>query len=163
MAISAETPSIIYRRSKANDRAAVFSLISASTRDLAPIPYSQEVVDSWMHGRTIEDYRSDCEEGLIWIAEIDEQAIGFSHGEPGEVKRLFVDADFTGYGVGAALMKLALEDARSNGTHEVIIEATLNAVPFYKKWGFIEIGDGMFPGRENLPPIKIIRLKASFS
>lgn len=163
MTNSADIPNITYRRSNAEDRAAVFSLVSASTRRLAPIPYSQEVVDSWMHGRTIEDYRSDCEKGLIWIAELEEQAIGFSHGEAGEVKRLFVSADFVGYGVGAALMKLALEDARSNGTKEVIIEATLNAVPFYKKWGFIEIGDGVFPGRENLPPIKIVRLKASFS
>lgn len=163
MANSADTPDITYRRSKAEDRAAIFSLVSASTRRLAPIPYSQEVVDSWMHGRTIEDYRSDCEKGLIWIAELKQQAIGFSHGEPGEVKRLFVHADFVGYGVGAALMRLALEDARSNGNNEVIIEATLNAVPFYKKWGFVEIGNGVFPGRENLPAIKTVRLKASFS
>lgn len=163
MADSADTPNITYRRSNSDDRAAVFSLVSSSTRRLAPIPYSHEVVDSWMHGRTIEDYRSDCENGLIWIAELEEQAIGFSHGEPGEVKRLFVHADFVGYGVGAALMKLALEDACSNGTNDVIIEATLNAVSFYKKWGFVEIGDGVFPGRENLPAIKIVRLKASFS
>ncbi len=153
---------ITYRRSTVEDMTVVFSLVSASVRLLSPVPYSQDVVDTWMHGRDVEDYRSDCADSRIWIAEIEGRAIGFSHGETGEIKRLFVDADFAGFGVGAALMKRALDDALSCGSGEVLIEATLNAVPFYKKWGFHEVGEGVFPGRKGLPPIHVIQLNAKF-
>lgn len=154
--------SISYRRSTFDDTPAVFNLVTASVRRLAPDPYSQEVIDTWMVGRKVEDYQPDCEQGCVWLAEVDGRPVGFSQGEPGEVKRLFVDADFVGLGIGAELMERALEDARSGDKKTIVIEATLNAVPFYKKWGFDVVSEGIFPGREGLPPIRIVRLTADF-
>jgi len=153
---------ISYRRSVSEDCAAVFHLVTASVRRLAPDPYPAEVVGTWMQGRAVEDYRQDCAGALIWIAEVAGRPVGFAHGEPGEVKRLFVDADFTGFGLGAGLMQRALADARLPKGGVVRIEATLNAVPFYQKWGFTEFGTGVFPGREGLPAIDIVLLKAVF-
>ncbi len=99
---------ITYRRSKAADTQTVFDIVARSVRHLAPVPYNQDVVDTWMVGRVADDYREDCGEQKIWIAELDQKQIGFSHGVPGEVLRLFVDADFAGLGVGAGLMERAL-------------------------------------------------------
>lgn len=157
-----KTQRISYRRSTADDTQAVFDLVTASVRRLAPVPYSQEVIDTWMVGRKVEDYQLDCAQGLVWLAETGGRPVGFSQGEPSEVKRLFVDADFTGLGIGAGLMERALDDARSGNRKAIVIEATLNAVPFYKKWGFVEVSEGIFPGREGLPPIRIVRLSACF-
>ncbi|WP_420412828.1 GNAT family N-acetyltransferase [Roseibium sp.] len=157
-----KTQRISYRRSTADDTQAVFDLVTASVRRLAPVPYSQEVIDTWMEGRKVEDYQPDCVQGLVWLAEAGYRPVGFSQGEPGEVKRLFVDANFVGLGIGASLMERALDDARSGNKKTIVIEATLNAVPFYKKWGFGEVSEGIFPGREGLPPIRIVRLTASF-
>jgi putative acetyltransferase len=114
-----------------------------------------------MHGRTVADYRDDCARGEIWIAELSGEVVGFSHGVPGEVKRLFVKEAAIGLGIGAELMKRALSDAR-NGVTEVIIDATLNAAPFYERWGFRRIGTGVFPGRDGLPPIEIVHMTQSF-
>jgi GNAT superfamily N-acetyltransferase len=116
-----------------------------------------------MVGRDVGDYLPDCARQVIWIAEGDDTPIGFAHGEPGEVMRLFVDADHTGLGAGAGLMQRALEDALPDRTGKVRIEATLNAVPFYQKWGFETVGEGVFSGRDaSLPPIDVMLLKKQF-
>ena len=156
-------PDITYRRSSAIDAEVVFDLVSASVRSLAPVPYSQDVVDTWMFGRVVQDYRQDCTNQAIWVAERDQRPIGFAHGVPGEIIRLFVDEDCVGMGVGAELMQLALQDALPNNAGKVTIEATVNAVPFYEKWGFETVGLGFFSGRDkDLPPIKIVNLEKVF-
>ena len=154
---------VTYRRSVESDFPAVFGLVSASVSRLAPAPYDQKVVDTWMTGRAPEDYRSDCASGEIWIAEAGGAPIGFAHGVPGEVKRLFVDAGHVGKGVGAGLMERALKDSLPGGAGTVKIDATLNAVPFYQRWGFEEIGHSVFPGRDDdLPTIDVVVLERVF-
>lgn len=116
-----------------------------------------------MAGRVPADYLADCASGEIWIAEAGQTPVGFSHGVPGEVKRLFVAAGYTGIGAGAGLMQRALKDALTAGGGHVRIEATLNAVPFYRKWGFQKTGRGVFPGRDaGLPDIAVVILEKDF-
>lgn len=150
---------VTYRRSTGADAEAVFALTAASVARLAPDPYPPEVVATWMAGRSPDDYRADCAAGRLWIAECGGVALGFAHGEPGEVKRLFVDAAQVGRGLGAGLMRRALADAMAGGTTRVRIEATLNAVPFYRRWGFAEVGRGVFAKREGLPAIDVVLLE----
>lgn len=154
---------LTYRRSSASDAELVFGLVANSVSRLSPIPYSQETVDTWMHGRTAEDYRDDCARQVIWIAEQDRIPVGFAHGIPGEVLRLFVKAKSIGLGAGAGLMRRALQDALPNGTGKVRIDATLNAVSFYEKWGFTKVGSSVFSGRsKDLPPIEITKMEKTF-
>jgi len=154
---------VTYRRSTAADDEAVFGLVIASVKPLAPLPYSQEVVDTWTSGRVAKYYRPDCAEQQIWIAELKNRPIGFAHGVPGEIVRLFVASNHVGIGVGAGLMHRALRDALPKGIRNVKIDATLNAVPFYEKWGFIIVGTGLVSGRDAaLPPISIVKLEKAF-
>jgi putative acetyltransferase len=151
-----------FRRSRRSDAGTVFNLTKAAVARLAPEPYPPEVVETWMTGRVPEDYAADCAAGAIWIAELGGRAAGYAHAVPGEIIRLFVDARCQGAGAGAALMRLALQDAIPEGGGTVRIEATLNAVPFYRRWGFRERGRGVFSGREGLPPIAVVHLQAGF-
>ncbi|WP_417713365.1 GNAT family N-acetyltransferase [Pseudophaeobacter arcticus] len=151
---------ISYRRSHKDDARAVFDLVSASVARLAPDPYPAEVVATWMSGRSPADYVADCQGKEIWIAQDGAVPVGFSHGVPGEVVRLFVAASQTGKGVGVGLFERALADARTSWDGPVTIEATLNAVPFYKRFGFVEVGPSIFGGRDpELPAIKTVILK----
>lgn len=155
---------VAYRRSTAHDANAVFELVPASIINLAPDPYPQCVVDTWMDDRVVEDYLEDCRNQEIWIAEIEDVPIGFSHGVPGEIKRLFVDAKFMGRGAGTGLLKRALADALPGGSGLVRVDAMLNAVSFYQKWGFREVGRDVFPDRdEALPPIDVVIMEARFA
>lgn len=153
---------VSYRRSTGADAEAVFALTAASVARLAPDPYPPNVVATWMAGRTPEDYRPDCAAGRVWIAESAGRPSGFAHGEPGEVKRLFVDAAWVGRGIGDGLMRRALDDATAGGVAKVRIEATLNAVPFYHRWGFAEVGRGVFANREGLPAIAVVLLERQY-
>lgn len=158
-----DTFNVIYRRSTAEDAEAVFHLLSASVRRLAPTSYSQEVIDTWMIGTVVDDYRNECADQLIWITELAKIPIGFAQASPGEIKRLFIDSNHAGKGVGSNLMERALKDALPTGTGTVKIFALLNAAPFYKKWGFQEIGRTILPDRdEGLPPIDIIEMENVF-
>lgn len=155
-----DTSKISYRRAQEKDAKAVFDLVSASVAGLAPDPYPAEVVATWMTGRSVADYVADCQSQEIWIAEDGANPIGFSHGVPGEVVRLFVAASQTGKGIGVGLFERALIDARVNWEGPGTIEATLNAVPFYKKFGFVEVGASVFGGRgADLPAIETVILK----
>lgn len=150
------------RRSARPDASTVFSLTSAAVARLAPDPYPQDVVAAWMAGRSPADYAEACAAGEIWLAETPEGPAGFANAVPGELIRLFVDARCHGSGIGTALMQRALLDAIPSGGGTVRIDATLNAVPFYRRWGFQARGRGCFPGREGLPQIEVVHLAAEF-
>lgn len=150
------------RRSCRSDAETVFNLTQAAVARLVPQFYTREIVETWMDGRVPGDYAEDCAAGSIWIAETMGRPAGYAHAVPGEILRLFVDAACQGTGIGAALMRLALQDAVPEGGGTVRIEATLNAVPFYSRWGFREQGRGCFAGREGLPDLEVVHLAADF-
>lgn len=155
--------STIYRRSTASDAQIVFDLTAKSVSALSPTFYSADVVETWMAGRSPETYRDACARKAMTIAETDGEASGYSHAVPGEIVRLFVDVRFTGIGIGAELMRRALRDALSGGSDHVKIEATLNAAPFYEKWGFVRVGRSVYAGRgPDLPAIDTILMEKQF-
>jgi len=161
----AASPSdVTYRRSSAEDAEVVFELTAAAVAPLALEPYPTEVVETWMTGRTAETYREDCASGTLWIAEADGRAAGYCHAVPGEVIRLFVAPLFGGKGIGRNLMVRALADARAGWRGPIRIDATLNAVSFYRQWGFVVRAEGIFPGRPRHVPdiaVKIMELNAA--
>jgi diamine N-acetyltransferase len=66
---------------------------------------------------------------------------------PLRIERLYVDKSFHGTGVGAALMRRCLEEARAR-SHDVIWlgvwERNFRARAFYARWGFAEVGETAF-------------------
>ena len=67
--------------------------------------------------------------------------------DPVELERLYVDRDVIGHGVGAALMRAALDEARSAGHRTLwlgVWERNARATAFYERWGFETVGDHVF-------------------
>jgi diamine N-acetyltransferase len=93
------------------------------------------------------------------IAEVNEQAAGYAKlqaGEPPkeiegarsiELVRLYVSSEWLGRGVGEALMRACLDEARETG-HETlwlgVWERNARAQAFYRKWDFRAVGEHMF-------------------
>lgn len=93
------------------------------------------------------------------IAEVDGQAAGYAKlhaGEPPksiegtkaiELVRLYVSSEWLGRGVGEALMRACVDEARSAG-HETlwlgVWERNARAQAFYNKWDFRAVGEHMF-------------------
>jgi ribosomal protein S18 acetylase RimI-like enzyme len=93
------------------------------------------------------------------IAEVEEQPAGYAKlqadepskeiegAKPIELVRLYVSSEWFGRGVGEALMRACLDEARRAG-HETIWlgvwERNARAQAFYRKWDFRAIGEHMF-------------------
>ncbi len=67
---------------------------------------------------------------------------------PAEIQRLYVIQECHGRGVAQDLMKACLDDVEGRGADVVwlgVWERNPRAISFYKKFGFIEVGDHVFP------------------
>jgi diamine N-acetyltransferase len=93
------------------------------------------------------------------IAENDKTVVGYARlnfgpapdairGNKGmEIARLYARKPWIGKGVGALLMKVCLREAAQAGCDVVwlgVWERNLQAIDFYRKWGFMEVGRQMF-------------------
>jgi putative acetyltransferase len=111
--------------------------------------YKEDVIKSW--ARTIDEEKIRKVEGEIqnleWIyfvAESVEGTIGFGIITPeNNVLRAIYVRPCKEHGVGQSIMKKLLEEARLKGLSFLIMDASLNAEPFYKKFGFQSLEKGI--------------------
>lgn len=64
-----------------------------------------------------------------------------------EIERLYVSEDWIGTGLGAALMRRAIEEARQQSSRAVVLgvwEKNSRALEFYRRFGFKQIGTQLF-------------------
>ena len=71
----------------------------------------------------------------------DGQAIGCGRLLPdGYVGRMAVRRRWRGRGVGAALLAALIDAAKSRGDARVVLNAQVQAMPFYERFGFLPVG-----------------------
>ena len=78
-------------------------------------------------------------------------------GPAGVVVAVYVDPPGIRQGVGSALLRHALDQARLAHSGPVRVESTLNAIGFYAKHGFREIGRGTT--KRGLVEVPIVRME----
>jgi predicted GNAT family N-acyltransferase len=76
------------------------------------------------------------------MAELDGVAIGYAEFFTGEVTSLFVRSAMAGRGVGSRLLHFAIDGASLGHAGPIRLEATLNGEAFYRKHGFVKLGEG---------------------
>jgi ribosomal protein S18 acetylase RimI-like enzyme len=67
--------------------------------------------------------------------------------QAGEIRRFYVDASWHGKGIAQALMQGCLEALQARGSRAVwlgVWEHNPRASAFYRKWGFMEVGEHCF-------------------
>jgi predicted GNAT family N-acyltransferase len=74
--------------------------------------------------------------GIIGTARLVDKGNGV-----GKVGRVAVSAEQRGKGVGNALMRLAEQVALEQGLSRLVLDAQIDAVPFYERLGYIAEGD----------------------
>ena len=94
----------------------------------------------------------------------DERPVGFAEldARDGVVNACYVDPTEHGRGVGRALMDAIERAARAEGLRQLTLDASLNAVPFYRALGWRETG----PARHELAPgawLECIAMKRSLA
>ncbi len=150
------------RPARPEDATSLLRITEQSIRGLTGGAYRQDQIDNWMKGRSADAYQARIEAGSIHVAEQNGEPVGYIDVIPGEINSLFILPEFAGKGVGRKLMEIGLPLVRNGHDGPVIVEATLNAEPFYAKFGFVTVGHGYFShGVSETPPIEIAKMEHS--
>ena len=78
------------------------------------------------------------------------------------IGRMALLRDYRGRGIGSRLLRALIEEARARGDREVVLNAQIQAIPFYQRLGFVAEGsvfdDAGIPHRRmryRLPQAKV--------
>jgi ribosomal protein S18 acetylase RimI-like enzyme len=115
------------------------------------------LADSVSVGRLTEELTDPL--SVFFVAEVEGRAAGYAKIHAGEVSgavegerpielvRLYVSQEWLGRGVGPALMRRCLDEARALGFRTIwlgVWERNDRAQAFYRKWDFREVGEHIF-------------------
>jgi putative acetyltransferase len=117
----------------------IHELHLAAVRKLCAPCYDPDVIEGWLEGRSSKGYLGGIALARVFVAELGSAIIGFCESLPGEIIAVYVDPLHAGTGVGALLLNQALIGAESGAAQSVKLESALNAVGFYKRFGFSEM------------------------
>lgn len=138
------------RRAAPADRAPIWAVRTRAIRHGAASHYDADAIAAWT-GRLTP---AKCGERLLtramFVAEDDDGRIaGYAQLDPadGVVEAVYVDPDFARQGIGRALLAALEDEARRLGIDRLVLESSLNAVPFYAAQGYgkdadLASGDG---------------------
>lgn len=92
-------------------------------------------------------------ENRVWVAEVQNRAVGFLAMQGDFIDRLYIDPDYQRRGIGQALLDFAREKSPDH-VWLYTLQANLNARAFYEKNGFIAEKFGVSPPPESEPDIE---------
>jgi diamine N-acetyltransferase len=125
--------------------------------DNSPEDMAAYMADSFSVGRLTEELADPL--AVFFVAEVEGVAAGYAklhageasggvEGErPVELVRLYAAREWLGRGVGQALMRRCLDEARALGFRTIwlgVWERNDRAQAFYRKWNFREVGEHIF-------------------
>jgi len=141
MAESPETPPVTVRPARAADAPAIWSVHARAIRMSAVSHYTESEVEAWASRATPESYVDAMRMRRLVVAEVPSsegpRVVGFGQLHPGEgvVEAIYVDPDWQRQGIGTALFRALERDARAAGLPGLMLDASINSVPFYAAMG----------------------------
>ena len=130
------------RRATDDDRQAIWTVHSRAIREICSHSYSADQVASWAGLLSPDSYVAVVRERFLVVAEDTGGIVGFGqlNEATGEVDAVYVLPGRQGEGIGQALLGSLEEAARAADLKKLHLSATLNAVPFYRRAGYVAEG-----------------------
>lgn len=130
---------VAIRRATPADRQGIARAHVAAIRGLATPHYSAEQIAAWSSGKDPENYPVESEMMFVAVVGTDVVAFGELHLGSGEVRAVYVSPEAANQGVGSRVLATLEGVARDHGLTRLTLAASLNAVSFYERRGFMKI------------------------
>jgi ribosomal protein S18 acetylase RimI-like enzyme len=141
---------IIYRQGTPADGTALLRVHQRAILKVGVAGYDPETARSWAHGLVAEGYGQCMAKGECFeVAVLDGsgQVVGFCSTMGNEVCSLHVNPDHMRQGIASSLLDRAQARMAEEGHARVCLQASLGAVPFYRRYGFNAVGECSRPSR----------------
>src|SRR5262245_20259463 len=126
------------RPARLADAEALCAVHKDAVRALCVGAYTIEEIEAWLGEREPRGFRHAMTDGgeTMLVAEHDGAVVGFVSIKRTVLFGLYVDPA-KGRGAGRVLLAAAEDEVRRRGAGVLSLQATLNAVPFYRRHGFM--------------------------
>ena len=127
------------RRAVPADAPAIWAIHTRAIREVASAHYDPATIDAWSRRTTPASYAEPMLAHVMLVAEDGEGGVvGFAELDPrdGVVRACYVDPDYVRHGVGRALIGGVEQEAKALGRTMLVLDASLNSVPFYEALGW---------------------------
>lgn len=132
------------RRARAEDAESVGRVHRGAIRELCGTHYTDEQIEAWSGPRPAGHFAKVIRAKEFYVAEEGGEMVGFGslNAEACEVDAVYVAPAAAGRGVGMKLLGAVEERARELGLKRLRVDASLNAVGFYERAGYVLQGKG---------------------
>jgi N-acetylglutamate synthase-like GNAT family acetyltransferase len=133
---------MLIRRAEQKDREAVWRTHTAAIREICRSHYTEDELEAWTNLLSPRRYEQAIERLEFFVAEDAGEVVGFGtlNVESGEVEAVYVNPPAARRGVGSRLLQTLEESARRSGLTRLHLSASLNAVGFYERAGYVSGG-----------------------
>jgi len=124
----------------------LYAVHARAIRALKDSSYPTDALEAWAGRARPEDFRTTDTSRHLVVAEAATAAgpciagYGRLHVAEGTIEAIYVDPDFARQGVGGLLVRALEREGRARGLPGLIVEASLNSVPFYRALGYVAKG-----------------------
>ncbi|MDN4060636.1 GNAT family N-acetyltransferase [Massilia sp. YIM B02769] len=143
---------IALRPARGDEVAALWALRTRAVAHGCAGHYAQDVLDVWLASPAPDSLSHLIAAGGATVAEEAGRMLGYAAVDvvSGEVDAVFVEPGEHGRGIGRMLLAAAEDMARAAGCRRLFLSASLNAVPFYQRAGFIALREALYPHRSGI-------------
>jgi N-acetylglutamate synthase-like GNAT family acetyltransferase len=139
----------IIRRAEAEDAEAVAALLIRSIREVCGPDYGNDeaMLSAWCANKTPENIRRGIlNPNNYWIVALEGETIAGTAllTTSGKIALCFILPEWLHLGIGKALLNDLINYARVLGIRTLTLESTRTGREFYKRNGFIELGETKF-------------------
>ena len=125
------------------DAPAVSALIIADLKQINSKYYPEHVIKRMVGLYTPKRIIQTAQSQLVLVAEMFDEIVGTATISQNFFGSVFTRPDLHGKGVGTKLMDTLERLTKQNGMTEVKLHASINAVKFYEKRGYLKLGTVM--------------------
>lgn len=129
------------RLAKISDAPEILQTRIRAIRAQASLHYPREEIEDWCTSRTAETYHTAIERKAILVEEINGNIVAFGQLNPETafVEAIYVSPSQFRQGIGLKILRALEAMASSCGIKALALEASLNAIQFYRRAGYVPI------------------------